>query len=183
MDSSRTGSRITIPVCHVSLLRSSVSGVLDIFDTCDSLWSMMISWSYYWWCCNGKLLEQKKGIIASAMGQSWAFECLMSTMKDISTIKFSRVTNISAGTQEDCGCLFVASITVRRPMRRSNQRCFNPVAVSTCCPNHQLTWSAFPGATWLPDWSWSWVEACGRELHFRCLGGCYCIMIQPRQIP
>lgn len=36
MDSSRKGSKITIPVCHVSPLCSSVSGVLDLFDTCDS---------------------------------------------------------------------------------------------------------------------------------------------------
>jgi hypothetical protein len=29
---------------------------------------------------------------------------LISTMKKISAVKFSRVSNIGAGSQEDCGC-------------------------------------------------------------------------------
>ena len=59
MDSLRRGSKITIPVLPVRPLWPSVSGVLDFFETCDRLWSM-IDWLRWWWGCTGKLLEQKK---------------------------------------------------------------------------------------------------------------------------
>ena len=56
--------------------------------------------------------------------------------------------------------------------QRSNQWCFNPVVVSTWCSSHQLIWSIFPGATWLPGYIWPWTGTCGRELHLWRLGGC-----------